>query len=101
MSRSRRHHPVLKDGGNSHKEAKQYNNRLVRRTGKYLPAKGNYGHRYFGDWMVEYASRMTEADAIRIWDEDACEHAGWRGLRERFGTRDRWLAHWRKTYLGK
>ena len=32
MSRSRRKHPVLKDGGNSHKGAKTDNNRYVRRV---------------------------------------------------------------------
>lgn len=101
MSRSRRKHPVLKDGGNSHKEAKQYNNRLVRRAGKYLPPKGNYGHRYFGDWMVEYTSRMTEADAIRAWEAEETVHAWTHRLHERFGTRERWLAHWHKAYLGK
>ena len=101
MSRSRRRVPVLKDGGNSHKEAKQYNNRLVRRTGRYLPAKGNYGHRYFGDWMVECQSRMTRADAIRAWEAEEADHVSWRRLHDRFGTLDRWLDAWRKAYLGK
>ena len=101
MSRSRRRVPVLKDGGNSHKEAKTYNNRRVRRTGKYLPQKGNYGHRYLGDWMVECRSTMHERDAVRAWEAEEHPQAQGRPLHKRFGTRERWLAHWRKTYLGK
>ena len=101
MSRSRRKRPVLKDGGNSHKVAKTDNNRYVRHTGAYLPKKGNYAHRYFYDWMHDSVRIMTREDAIRAWEMEEQEHAWTDRLHRRYGTLDRWLAQWRKTYVSK
>lgn len=101
MSRSHKRHPVLKDGGHSHKEGKRATSRRARRTSAVLPAKGNHAHRYLDDRLVESRSYMTKRDAERIWDEEEMEYGDGGYLHFVFKTKERWLLWWRKRYLGK
>lgn len=107
MSRSRRHNPILKDGGHSHKEWKRLSNRMARHNQEDLPVKGNRAHRawarlYGRESIVEYASWMDFDDAVRAWEKEELEHASDnKPLHKRFVTKRRWLAWWKRHYLSK
>jgi len=109
MGKSIKKNPIIKDGGDSKKEAKKLANHTVRQKLKSLDdentiASGNAYKKVYNSWNItDFKSRWTEQDAIDYYNNQVTRSGGpMRDLfLKKYPTLEKWLNHWKKTMLRK
>ena len=98
MSRSRKKHPILKDGGKSSKSQKKMANRAVRNYKEEIPSGSAYKKVYPSYDINDYVSYWSKEDAIHDYYKYRNEEYG---IFRKFKTLKSVLNWWEKTMIKK